>query len=75
MRLFSKGRGVWNECESIASRALFRVVTGSDEWTEEVRAHCDRCYDDKTETSEVQAVFLLLIQSPVKYALEFNCRC
>ena len=22
---------------------------------EEVRAHCERCYDDKDETSEVQA--------------------
>ena len=26
-----------------------------DEWTEEVRAHCERCYDDKEETSEVLA--------------------
>ena len=26
-----------------------------DEWTEEVRAHCERCYDDKDETLEVQA--------------------
>ena len=25
-----------------------------DESAEEVRAHCERCYDDKTETSEVQ---------------------
>ena len=26
-----------------------------DEWTVEVRAHCERCYDDKAETPEVQA--------------------
>ena len=26
-----------------------------DEWTEEIRAHCERCYDDKAETPEVQA--------------------
>ena len=26
-----------------------------DEWTEEASAHCKPCYDDKAETSEVQA--------------------
>ena len=26
-----------------------------DEWTEEVRASCERCYDDKAEAPEVQA--------------------
>ena len=24
-----------------------------DEWTEDVRAHCEKCYDEKMETSEV----------------------
>ena len=26
-----------------------------DKWTEEVRTHCERCYDDKAETPEVRA--------------------
>ena len=30
-----------------------------DEWTEEVKAHCDRCYDDKMGTPEVQAETVL----------------
>ena len=25
------------------------------EWSEEARVHCEKCYDDKMETSEVQA--------------------
>ena len=32
-----------------------RASEDRDEWTEEVRVHCERCHDDKTETSEVQA--------------------
>ena len=32
-----------------------RAREDRDEWTEEVREHCERCYDDKAETSEVQA--------------------
>ena len=32
-----------------------RVSEDRDEQTEEVRARCERCYDDKEETSEVQA--------------------
>ena len=32
-----------------------RASEDRDEWTEEVRALCERCYDDKDETSEVQA--------------------
>ena len=32
-----------------------RASDDRDEWTEEVRAHCERCYDDKAETPEVQA--------------------
>ena len=32
-----------------------RANDDRDEWTEEVRAHCERCYDDKAETLEVQA--------------------
>ena len=32
-----------------------RASEDRDEWTEEVRAHCERCYDDRAETSEVQA--------------------
>ena len=32
-----------------------RASENRDEWTEEVRAHCERCYDDITETSEVRA--------------------
>ena len=32
-----------------------RANEDRDEWTEEVRAQCERCYDDKTETPEVQA--------------------
>ena len=32
-----------------------RASEDRDEWTEEVRAHCEKCHDDKTETSEVQA--------------------
>ena len=32
-----------------------RASEDRDEWTEEVRAHCEKCYDDKMETSEVQA--------------------
>ena len=36
-----------------------RASEDRDEWTEEVRAHCERCYDDKEETSEVQAERIL----------------
>ena len=32
-----------------------RASEDRNEWTEEVRAHSERCYDDKTETPEVQA--------------------
>ena len=32
-----------------------RASEDRDEWTEEVRAHCEKCFDDKTEMSEVQA--------------------
>ena len=32
-----------------------RASEDRDEWTEMVRAHCERCYDDIAETSEVQA--------------------
>ena len=32
-----------------------RASEDKDEWTEEVRAHCEKCYDDKAETSKVQA--------------------
>ena len=32
-----------------------RASEDKDEWTEEVRAHDDKCYDDKMDTSEVQA--------------------
>ena len=32
-----------------------RASEDRDEWTEEVRSHCEHCYDDKAETSEVQA--------------------
>ena len=32
-----------------------RASENRDEWTEEVRADCEKCYDDKLETSEVQA--------------------
>ena len=32
-----------------------RASDHRDEWTEEVRAHCEKSYHDKTETSEVQA--------------------
>ena len=31
-----------------------RASEDRDEWTVEVRAHCEKCYDGKTETSEVQ---------------------
>ena len=30
-----------------------RAREDRDEWTEEVSAHCEKCFDDKTETSEV----------------------
>ena len=32
-----------------------RASEDRDEWTEEVRARCVKCYDDKMETSELQA--------------------
>ena len=32
-----------------------RASEDRDEWTEEVRAHCERCYDDEEEPLEVQA--------------------
>ena len=32
-----------------------RASEDRDEWTEEVRDHCERCYDDKAEIPEVQA--------------------
>ena len=32
-----------------------RATEDREEWSEEVRAHCEKCYDDKSETPEVQA--------------------
>ena len=32
-----------------------RASEDRGEWTEDVRAHCERCYDDKAATPEVQA--------------------
>ena len=29
-----------------------RASEDTDEWTEEVKTHCERCYDDKAETSK-----------------------
>ena len=31
-----------------------RASEERDEWPEEVTAHCEKCYDDEVETSEVQ---------------------
>ena len=31
-----------------------RVSEDREEWMEEVKAHCERCYDDKDETSQMQ---------------------
>ena len=36
-----------------------RASEDRDEWTEEVRVHCERCNDEKEETSEVQAERIL----------------
>ena len=32
-----------------------RATEDREEWCEEVRLHCEKCYDDKSETSEKQA--------------------
>ena len=32
-----------------------RASEDRDEWTAEVRGHCERCYDDKAETLHVHA--------------------
>ena len=32
-----------------------RANEDREEWCEEVRLHCEECYDDKSETSEIQA--------------------
>ena len=32
-----------------------RASEDRDEWNEEVKLHCEKCYDDKSETPEVQA--------------------
>ena len=32
-----------------------RASEDRDEWTEEVKEHCEKCYDDIIETREVQA--------------------
>ena len=32
-----------------------RASEDREEWNEEVRLHCEKCYDDKSETPEVQA--------------------
>ena len=32
-----------------------RATENWEEWCEEVRSHCEKCYDDKSETSEKQA--------------------
>ena len=31
-----------------------RASEDREEWMEEVKAHCERCYDDKDETSQMQ---------------------
>ena len=36
-----------------------RASEDRDEWTEEVRAHCERSYNDKEETPDVQAERIL----------------
>ena len=32
-----------------------RATEDREEWSEEVRSHCEKCYDDKSETWEMQA--------------------
>ena len=60
-REFEAGRAVLPR-EKVINRPVVtklwvngRASEDRDEWTEEVRAHCERCYDDKAETPEVQA--------------------
>ena len=52
---FEAERAVLPREKVIHRRVNGRASEDREEWTEEVRAHCGRCYDDKTETPEVQA--------------------
>ena len=60
-REFEAGRAVQPRAKVINTSVVTelwvngRASEDRDEWTEEVRAHCERCHDDKAETSEVQA--------------------
>ena len=51
-----------------------RASEDRDEWTEEVRAHCEKCYDDKMETSEVQAERIRCQRSRGDGLAAFQCR-
>ena len=63
-REFEAGKAVLRRGKVINRPVITRLwVNGRasedrDEWTEEVRAHCDRCYDDKEETSGDHCVAL-----------------
>lgn len=58
-RKFEAGKAVLSRGKVINRLVVTKIwVNGRasahrDEWTEEVRAHCERCYDDKEEFPEV----------------------
>ena len=55
-REFEAGRAVLPRGKVITKLWVNRRASEDrDEWTEEVKAHCERCYDYKAETLEVQA--------------------
>ena len=49
-----------------------RASEDRDGWTEEVRAHCEKYYDDKKETSAVQAVRIHYQRSSGKYSFQIT---
>ena len=55
-----------------------RASEDRDECIEEVRGHCERCYDDKAETSEVQKLggsgVRGLVAIAVQLSISVGCR-
>ena len=59
-KIAQQARREFEEGKSVLPRGkVINRPVKIDEWTEEVRAHCERCYDDKEETREVQAERIL----------------
>ena len=51
-----------------------RATEDREEWCEEFRLHCEKCYDDKSETSEKQAERIRVQRCRGDSAVAIQCR-